>query len=250
MTESGEPKKSTEWVLEDWAVREGVQSTTRYRPKNNSGRRALSGSHPRGQGQQNLSARASSGRKGGITASRTRIAANRAALRRRRYDELMSSQLPSNNYQRSPGYYSRHPSMDYAPPPRGEPVTPPDVSAGNILFADALHTQAMAQGGHHGYYFGPAQTHRHLHQAPAPAYPGPEAYRIENTAAVYDAPLVHQAATAAAGPGDPSQLSAHLTPGFNSLFAEDMGDGAPQGSSVRVANLHYNWGGGGSQFQS
>ncbi|KAH6698068.1 forkhead domain-containing protein [Verticillium dahliae] len=30
---AGDARKSTEWVLEDWALRDGVQSTTRYRPK-------------------------------------------------------------------------------------------------------------------------------------------------------------------------------------------------------------------------
>ncbi|KAM0278468.1 hypothetical protein ACHAQH_005135 [Verticillium albo-atrum] len=32
---AGEGRKSTEWVLEEWALRDGVQSTTRYRPKGN-----------------------------------------------------------------------------------------------------------------------------------------------------------------------------------------------------------------------
>ncbi|KAH7256360.1 hypothetical protein BKA59DRAFT_390322 [Fusarium tricinctum] len=30
---AGEPKKPTEWMLEDWAVQNGVESTTKYRPK-------------------------------------------------------------------------------------------------------------------------------------------------------------------------------------------------------------------------
>ncbi|KAM0345564.1 hypothetical protein ACHAPU_006494 [Fusarium lateritium] len=31
---AGEPKKPTEWMLVDWAIRTGVESTTKYRPKN------------------------------------------------------------------------------------------------------------------------------------------------------------------------------------------------------------------------
>ncbi|KAF4990080.1 hypothetical protein FGRMN_8699 [Fusarium graminum] len=31
---AGEPKKATEWKLVDWAIRNGVESTTKYRPKN------------------------------------------------------------------------------------------------------------------------------------------------------------------------------------------------------------------------
>ncbi|KAM0253504.1 hypothetical protein ACHAP5_000533 [Fusarium lateritium] len=30
---AGEPKKPTEWMLVDWAIRNGVESTTKYRPK-------------------------------------------------------------------------------------------------------------------------------------------------------------------------------------------------------------------------
>ncbi|KAK7967678.1 forkhead domain-containing protein [Apiospora aurea] len=80
-TESGGPKRSNEWVLTEWAAREGVQSTTRYRhSKSNTGRRGPSSrSH---QQQGSVSARAASGRKGGLTASKTKAANNRALLRR------------------------------------------------------------------------------------------------------------------------------------------------------------------------
>ncbi|RBQ69048.1 hypothetical protein FVER14953_00384 [Fusarium verticillioides] len=37
-TKTGEAKKATEWVLEDWAVLNGVESTTKYRGKNTSRR--------------------------------------------------------------------------------------------------------------------------------------------------------------------------------------------------------------------
>ncbi|KAF4440260.1 Forkhead box protein O4 [Fusarium austroafricanum] len=37
-TKAGDAKKPTEWVLEDWAVRNGVESTTKYRGKNASRR--------------------------------------------------------------------------------------------------------------------------------------------------------------------------------------------------------------------
>ncbi|KAK8047073.1 Fork-head transcriptional regulator [Apiospora saccharicola] len=80
-TESGEPKKSNEWVLTNWAERDGVQSTTRYRKSNStSGRRGPSSRSHHQQGS--VSARAASGRKGGLTASKTKAANTRALLKR------------------------------------------------------------------------------------------------------------------------------------------------------------------------
>lgn len=76
---AGEVKRANEWILEDWAVRDGVQSTTRYR-KGNSGRRSSrrSSSHlDMGMGQRinqrNSTARALSGQKGGCAARNLRI---------------------------------------------------------------------------------------------------------------------------------------------------------------------------------
>ncbi len=60
-------KKSSEWALESWAIETGVQSTTRYRKANAASRHRRAGSKS--------PARVSSGRKGGITASKTRAAA-------------------------------------------------------------------------------------------------------------------------------------------------------------------------------
>ncbi|KAM0258458.1 hypothetical protein ACHAQJ_003797 [Trichoderma viride] len=73
---AGEVKRANEWILEDWAVRDGVQSTTRYR-KGNSGRRSSrrSSSQPdmRRINQRNSSARALSGQKGGCAARNSRM---------------------------------------------------------------------------------------------------------------------------------------------------------------------------------
>ncbi|KAL6891869.1 hypothetical protein GGI43DRAFT_201121 [Trichoderma evansii] len=76
---AGEVKRANEWILEDWAVRDGVQSTTRYR-KGNSGRRSSrrSSSHldmgmERRINQRNSTVRALSGQKGGCAARNSRI---------------------------------------------------------------------------------------------------------------------------------------------------------------------------------
>ncbi|KAK8058238.1 hypothetical protein PG994_008686, partial [Apiospora phragmitis] len=74
-----ELKRSNEWVLADWAIRDGVQSTTRYRKANSTSRRGASSRAQQPQGV--VSARAASGRKGGLTASKTKAAHNRALLR-------------------------------------------------------------------------------------------------------------------------------------------------------------------------
>ncbi|KAI1433922.1 hypothetical protein GGR50DRAFT_704954 [Xylaria sp. CBS 124048] len=79
-THPQETKKSTEWVLQDWAVRDGVQSTTRYR-KGNPGRRAAPSMYQRAQ--SNIASRTSSGRKGAPSASKPKTAgARRSALNR------------------------------------------------------------------------------------------------------------------------------------------------------------------------
>ncbi|KAI1827199.1 hypothetical protein F4861DRAFT_436654 [Xylaria intraflava] len=79
--DSQETKKSTEWVLQDWAIRDGVQSTTRYR-RGNPNRRGGSASHHRSQGSSNT-ARASSGRRGGISSSKNKsVGARRSTLNR------------------------------------------------------------------------------------------------------------------------------------------------------------------------
>lgn len=59
-----ETKKSTEWVLEDFAIRDGVQSTTRYRKGTGNKKHARS-EHP-------TPTRQTSGRKGGFCASKTK----------------------------------------------------------------------------------------------------------------------------------------------------------------------------------
>ncbi|KAH6608890.1 hypothetical protein Trco_002236 [Trichoderma cornu-damae] len=75
---AGETKRANEWVLEDWAVRDGVQSTTRYR-KGSSGRRSSrrtagqpNAAMGRRSGQRNSSVKALSGQKGGCAARNSR----------------------------------------------------------------------------------------------------------------------------------------------------------------------------------
>jgi hypothetical protein len=60
-----EARKSTEWVLEAFAIRDGVQSTTRYR-KGTGNKKVIRSDHP-------TPARQTSGRKGGICASKVKL---------------------------------------------------------------------------------------------------------------------------------------------------------------------------------
>ncbi|KAG0652188.1 Forkhead box J3 [Hyphodiscus hymeniophilus] len=64
-----ETKKSTEWVLEDFAVKDGVQSTTRYRKRTGNLRFTKS--------ENPAPSRQSSGRRGGISASKTKSSRQR-----------------------------------------------------------------------------------------------------------------------------------------------------------------------------
>ncbi|KAF4461472.1 forkhead box o4 [Fusarium albosuccineum] len=79
-TANADPKRSTEWTLENWAVSDGVQSTTRYRGKGNSTRRATGSKilhHPYNHGFQQhgnpISTKAISGRKGGYATSKSKL---------------------------------------------------------------------------------------------------------------------------------------------------------------------------------
>ncbi|TVY35220.1 Fork-head transcriptional regulator [Lachnellula occidentalis] len=64
-TPGDETKKSTEWVLEEFAIKDGVQSTTRYR-KGTGAKKFMKTENP-------APSRQSSGRKGGISASKTKL---------------------------------------------------------------------------------------------------------------------------------------------------------------------------------
>lgn len=247
VTEAGTPRRSTEWVLEDWAIQKGVQSTTRYRTKNNAGRKATS-SHRSGQGHH-LSARATSGRRGGITASKTRLAANRAAMRRhQQYGSVLASRIPRNDFPPQQTFYNRAASMDFGQTGGNDPATPPEVPGGELIFADNTMQGPPSMGSvtSHGYYFGPGQ-HQHQHaqlHSPVPhSHPAANPYRLEDVTGVYEVPSMQ---SAAAGPVEASHL-AQLPANFGNLFTEDMGESAP-GAVMRVGNMNYGWGDG-SQFQ-
>lgn len=219
----------------------GVQSTTRYRTPNPS-RRGRSTSY-RTNNNRNLSARASCGRKGGITAGRTKSAANRAALRRQQYGEFMAPSIPGGRYQRDHAFYSYHINLDFADPGRGDVVTPSEVPAGaTILFPDAMQGHpGLRSGTDQEYYFGTGQPqHRHLHQP----HPSPTAYSLEDATSVYQPLPTSQPM----GTSDPSDLASHLPAAFSNLFTHDDGENT-SGSSIRAENLSYSWENG-RQFTS
>lgn len=193
--ETRESKKNTEWYLTDWAIRDGVQSTTRYR-KDNNNRRGGS-RNPRHEGG-NPSARASSGRKGGITASRTKAAASKKALARRAAQNSNSAAYCfSNNSERNSmqaGLYDRPFDYHYSPSVRGAPVTPPDFNAGDMLIPDPTHAASsqgyMYQGTlphnqahHHGYL----QNQQHTQQQ-HPYHPSDSPFTLGDVSGVYHGP--------------------------------------------------------------
>ncbi|KAH6657061.1 hypothetical protein BKA67DRAFT_178763 [Truncatella angustata] len=242
VTDNGEPKKTSEWLLQGWAVTEGVQSTTRYR-KSNPSRRGGSNSQ-RLPGNHHPSARASSGRKGGNAASRTRSAASRTALRRQQYCDLAHS-IRTKNTLAPEGFIGRQyvgpQSMNFTHSMEGNPVTPPEVPVGAILFEDTMHGHQVLQSGTaQGYYFEPTQPqHRHIRQPHPQSHPGPNAFKLEDITSVYQPPPVAQASD----PNDPSQLTAHLPTAFSQLFTDDVGD-----NPARISNMGYGWNDG-SHYQ-
>ncbi|CAM1504416.1 Fc.00g020070.m01.CDS01 [Cosmosporella sp. VM-42] len=80
LTLTGEPKRSTEWVLQPWAARDGVQSTTRYRKGNTSRRAGSKGMHHHHSYHHGLrrhghsiSTKALSGRKSGCSSNKSKL---------------------------------------------------------------------------------------------------------------------------------------------------------------------------------
>ncbi|KAI5927314.1 hypothetical protein F4810DRAFT_706684 [Camillea tinctor] len=195
-------KKSTEWVLQDWAVRDGVQSTTRYR-KGNPGRRA-GGSHGRLHG--NPSARASSGRKGGLSASRARAANHRRHIINHTNQPQLHHPMPNSpflNGHREPlheAFYNRPIGYHYDSSTRDEPVTPPEANMGDQLFHEPMSSAGISTvSGTHGYAYG---SHAHAHPGQTnPGYhhhqPRPEAmYSLHDVTGSYQGPAAHMSARA------------------------------------------------------
>ncbi|RYP67736.1 hypothetical protein DL771_007069 [Monosporascus sp. 5C6A] len=217
MNDAPETKKNTEWVLEDWAVTKGVQSTTRYRKGNNS-RRGGSG-HQRIHG--NLSARASSGRKGGITASKTKAAATRKALVRGAQNPVFG--IP--NDQADPmrdALYDRSFGYQYAPSAKGEPVTPPDINAGGMLLPDPTNAAALSTAGHAnpGYMYrntlhhGQSHHDYSRHQQPQQHHNHTGTmYTLDDVSGVYPGPLGPLSGSSGQG------VSTTVPNNFNELFA-------------------------------
>lgn len=125
-----ETKKSTEWVLEGFAIKDGVQSTTRYR-KGTNNKRLMRSDNP-------TPARQISGRKGGICASKTKLHRQKMITDERR-DRRSTSRIRTPRrlqlHRRSPAM-ARRQMTPLTPPnlenisspyfvPKGEPLDPP-----------------------------------------------------------------------------------------------------------------------------
>ncbi|TVY92631.1 Fork-head transcriptional regulator, partial [Lachnellula willkommii] len=94
-TPGDETKKSTEWVLEEFAIKDGVQSTTRYR-KGTGAKKFMKTENP-------APSRQSSGRKGGISASKTKMQRQQqrsisSTHRSRHGHEFLRSHFPTQRY--------------------------------------------------------------------------------------------------------------------------------------------------------
>ncbi|KAK6948992.1 hypothetical protein Daesc_009064 [Daldinia eschscholtzii] len=228
---SGEAKKISQWVLEEWAVN-GVQSTTRYRSKGSSNRRAKSRSSSRTNAH--ASARAMSGRKGGKKAA----ASKRAILGRQ---STSSVYTPGNSAHSIQGQMQNvaYEGMHYPLPThipthtRGEPMTPPGPSHESMMLASNPMQSMVLQANtaNHEFSFGsnvPQYSHTGHHNM----------YALENVAGLFQG---HQATINVQG----SQgLSTTMHPDFNPLF-EDPEDSR----NNRLSMPYWNQPGASSQFQ-
>jgi hypothetical protein len=107
-----ETKKSTEWVLEDFAIKDGVQSTTRYR-KGTGAKKFTKSDNP-------APARQSSGRKGGISAGKTKLQRQRGKEER---TDLLHSMQRIDSGRRSE--FQQYTSSRITQRQRSPPTPPP-----------------------------------------------------------------------------------------------------------------------------
>ena len=126
-----ETKKSTEWVLEDFAITDGVQSTTRYR-KGNSNKRFIKSESP-------VAPRQTSARRAGPYASK-------ANLQRQRGKDDRSDLRRTDPYPRPDARSHMHCSGDYDDPPQHIPrrqISPltPNVESLPYFYPPVKHEQ-------------------------------------------------------------------------------------------------------------
>lgn len=113
-------KKSTEWVLADFAIRVGVQSTTRYR-KGTGAKKFIRSNNP-------APARQSSGRKGGICSSKTKLHRQRAG----RMEQMEPGLSSSYHHGIDPARrleFQQHTNARMMDDRARTPLTPPTASA-------------------------------------------------------------------------------------------------------------------------
>ncbi|KAI1121290.1 hypothetical protein F5Y10DRAFT_288670 [Nemania abortiva] len=164
-----ETKKSTEWMIAEWAIEKGVQSTTRYR-KVVPPRRCASSAH-----HGSASARASSGRRGGLNTSKNRsIGSKRSMLNRATNPEILSRHVdPFHgqmynrplNYNYAAATLSGHPTSSNPPGWMGRPLHPtvtmptPNGELNAYTYSSPPNNQALYPTPEMiGAYGGPQQT--------------------------------------------------------------------------------------------
>ncbi|KAI1752717.1 hypothetical protein F4782DRAFT_546344 [Xylaria castorea] len=179
---TGDAKKSTVWQLAPFAIRDGVQSTTRYR-KGNPARRNGSAAYNRSHG--NTAARASSSRKSGISTSKNKsVDVRRSALTRATNSDLLhrhinptigptNNQLLSYNYPNIPQPTMDH--MNWIGHPNQAAVPPQsDFEFAAYTYNSSSHNEAMggfSQGGYSQALYPAAEVAGAYEGSPLPAHP-------------------------------------------------------------------------------
>lgn len=240
----GQPRRANEWVLRSWAITDGVKSTTRYR-KGVPGRRGAAGrSHNNGvrahhsiRYHDRNSARASSGRKGGLSASKAKAAASREKLRlQQRYTARYSEvhrMLPSS-YHPVPSYYERY-SGDYGQGIKQETTLPSTDSSDMMFPSHGMMGAGLATDNSQPYYqnyvtapashptFAPYQgQHAPQHRTPV--------FKVEQATSVFEPP--------ASGVGG---LGLGTRSAYHQVYTDDLGNGgASEASVVRPTHLPYS----------
>ena len=123
-TAGDESKKSTEWVLEDFAIKEGVQSTTRYR-KGTANKKSIRSGTPAPSRQR-------SGQKGGFSTRNTTRLRSRIAGDQYRRPRIDTS---GGSLRGFPGHFQQRLEDRHR-----EPLTPPQNESLGLHVASPYYT--------------------------------------------------------------------------------------------------------------
>ncbi|XXH06002.1 hypothetical protein Hte_012447 [Hypoxylon texense] len=203
-------KKISEWFLMPWAYG-GVQSTTRYRTKGASRRRNGGGN---AQPCVNSSRRALSGRKGGLTASKSK-AKKAIQDRDHHHASAFSSGANGGDMQMASMVLDPNMSFQYGVP---DSMSPPEHGSAEMMMQhNSMQPAALPVTGAHGFAYPPVELSQYGQSSGS--YHAPHnMYSLEEVSGMYSGQPVSVSSHAGQGQGQPHSMGS-----INPLYQDNEG---------------------------